>query len=1160
MRLTELSLEKYGCYIDRKIEIPNDAGLVVIYGPNEAGKSTCLDAISDFLFGIPHSTLRGETYGYPNMRIGASMRLANGEVLMFRRRKGNARTLIDGNGTGHDDAVLTSTVLDAITRNRFENLFGLNHEKLRSGGEDLLKANGAIGQLIVEAGGGLREMVRRLEAIDQEADTLFSTKSRSTSRKFYQSLSDFQTAVDAARSHVLSRETYEEARRKAELAKEAAEGLRAERKTLSASISVLERVLRVGPVLRKRDQHLLELEAFADTTSYPEDFSTKVNNALRSRGDAEKNHAEAVEKRERVKGKMDGISVSAKLLAAEKVIVSLSERAIEVSGARNSRPNRHRDIDLQDAKLHPLREMLRLPPTASVAEMLPERAAIDRAQLLAAEALERKPALETAEERVSELAAGLRQIEESIEEDKLLGHDQPVGVSAARFGSLVVQKANLDARRRNVEEEKGKIGEDVVGLGIADIGLLSRLSCPNADEVRAEQTARDAIRTSRLEQERIKRKADQEARRGLEDIKSLEAGGPIATVEVIDGARETRDAHWQPIRIAFVEGRGEGSLEGRRNVADAFEGQTKKADDLSDRRANEANRVASLVELERGVAGARAESSEAEREIVEFAKQMGGREEAFAFAYPDVSKRFPALPALLDFSTRRKDLLDRAVKARGEAADIAVKTAELGPVLEVMERAESKLGLDATVGFAARVEALQAAITQHDQRRADHARDLGTREETAAKLRTATTKRDGLRAEQEDWRRRWPDAIRVLGSSATTSLTEGSTLAMEWIAARGILTTIAEIKNRLTRMDDDEAALRKDVSETARDLEIDVAEDGVAGAKMLKTRWEENRDERIKLDGLKEEYGEAKVDAQNAEDSLRGAEQALVTLASAIGMEVTGLSASAARFDARRAIEGQIAEAERTATEAGDRLPIATLEKEWAKQDLDAAKANLEDARARAAQIEKEVEEAILREKEGRDALAAFAGESEVNRAIVQREGATAQMHMALERYLELALASDLLNEAMAQVRAEQQDPLVAHAGVLFSAMTKGEFVKIETDIDENGLPVVKGKRANGGTEKVATMSDGTRDQLFLAFRLASLERYGEAAEPLPFVADDILIHFDGERSKATLDLLATLGEKNQVLLFTHDAGLRDAAAELAKEGRANIVDLEKVT
>ena len=160
--------------------------------------------------------------------------------------------------------MLTATVLGAITRERFRTLFGLNHETLRSGGKDLLDADGDIGRLIVEAGGGLRAMVRRLEAVDKEADELFA-RTRSQSRKFYQALSTYETADKAARAHLLSRDAYEEARKKAEDAKDDADALRAERDSLSASMPALERVLRVGPHLRGRDQLVVECEAFADT-------------------------------------------------------------------------------------------------------------------------------------------------------------------------------------------------------------------------------------------------------------------------------------------------------------------------------------------------------------------------------------------------------------------------------------------------------------------------------------------------------------------------------------------------------------------------------------------------------------------------------------------------------------------------------------------------------------------------------------------------------------------------------------------------------------------------------------------------------------------------------------------------------------------------------
>ncbi len=372
---------------------------------NEAGKSTYLEAIGDFLFGIPKSSPRGDTFGYPSMKIGAVMRLENGEILTLRRRKGNGKTLSDGKGAALEDSLLASTVLGTINRDRFETLFGLNHETLRSGGDDLLDANGDIGRLIVEAGGGLRAMVVRLEAVDKEADGLFA-KTRSQSRKFYEALLRYETAEKAARAHLLSRDTYEEARRKAEEATVAADRLRAERDTLRTAIHSLDRVLRVGPFLRQRDQFVLESEAFADTVGYLEEFSKKVRNATKAHEDAEKARHDSVARRDELRGKIDGLVASQNLVAAEQVVILLSNEAIKVSGARGSRSNRSRDLDIEEGKLHPLREMLGLPLDADLAPMMPERAAIDRVQALAAEALKRDSALETSEERVSELTDG----------------------------------------------------------------------------------------------------------------------------------------------------------------------------------------------------------------------------------------------------------------------------------------------------------------------------------------------------------------------------------------------------------------------------------------------------------------------------------------------------------------------------------------------------------------------------------------------------------------------------------------------------------------------------------------------------------------------------------------------------------------------------------
>jgi uncharacterized protein YhaN len=83
-------------------------------------------------------------------------------------------------------------------------------------------------------------------------------------------------------------------------------------------------------------------------------------------------------------------------------------------------------------------------------------------------------------------------------------------------------------------------------------------------------------------------------------------------------------------------------------------------------------------------------------------------------------------------------------------------------------------------------------------------------------------------------------------------------------------------------------------------------------------------------------------------------------------------------------------------------------------------------------------------------------------------------------------------------------------------------------------------------------MSDGTCDQLFLALRIATLESRLEAGEPMPFIVDDILINFDDSRSRATLEVLAELSRKNQVILFTHHRQVVDEAGRL--QGGADVV------
>ena len=75
-------------------------------------------------------------------------------------------------------------------------------------------------------------------------------------------------------------------------------------------------------------------------------------------------------------------------------------------------------------------------------------------------------------------------------------------------------------------------------------------------------------------------------------------------------------------------------------------------------------------------------------------------------------------------------------------------------------------------------------------------------------------------------------------------------------------------------------------------------------------------------------------------------------------------------------------------------------------------------------------------------------------------------------------------------------------------------------------------------------LSEGTRDQLYLALRLAYLEDYAGRAEPAPFLGDDLFLTFDDRRTGHGLEALAAIGDSVQPILFTHHRHVADLARD----------------
>ena len=136
-----------------------------------------------------------------------------------------------------------------------------------------------------------------------------------------------------------------------------------------------------------------------------------------------------------------------------------------------------------------------------------------------------------------------------------------------------------------------------------------------------------------------------------------------------------------------------------------------------------------------------------------------------------------------------------------------------------------------------------------------------------------------------------------------------------------------------------------------------------------------------------------------------------------------------------------------------------------------------------------------------------------------------------VDRYMPLVYARHLLNAAVSRFEKENQPEMIATVSRLLAQMTGGKYV--EFDRSGGGKQHVLIRRADGVERTPDQLSTGTREQLYLAIRLAYVLHYCEKNQPLPIIIDDVLVNFDEARTRQTLATLADVSRSAQVLFFT---------------------------
>jgi uncharacterized protein YhaN len=578
-----------------------------------------------------------------------------------------------------------------------------------------------------------------------------------------------------------------------------------------------------------------------------------------------------------------------------------------------------------------------------------------------------------------------------------------------------------------------------------------------------------------------------------------------------------------------------------------FERSTVDADRLSDEALGEASRVAEFAAVERQLFDARRNVKELQKAILDLESHRSGERAAYVTLWGDAGISSPLPPQeMAAWLESVSKLLDRRAEIDDTRAELAAVHNVIETVGPVLWQVASELGFDELRGaqpasIASRLEHhLRRMGEAWSERREFDAKLQGTKDRVARLSR----QQKQLEERRRDWLLRWEPAITAISVPAATI--EQAQAALEvWLAVPAIMRERDDRASRVAGMRQEMADFSRKVGALVTEVSPDLSQLPPDAALMrLNGRLAEVTAANTRRAEAEKHLRRATSNRQEAEAALVLADITLNGLASRLpaNSDLLGLCR---RLKNRDKLVDSIARLRSQLLLQADGQSEDELRAQIKNFDPDLANGALKNLEIEDEQLDQHAKEIFAAHRQAlaeRDALEQGVG-AEI--AAVQRRSAEAELLAAAREWSVLKLGSLLLTTAIERRRTSQQDPLMLRAGQLFATITGGSFCGLGQEFDDEDVPKLIGRRPNGEHVYVAAMSEGARDQLYLALRLAYLEDYGRRSEPIPFVGDDLFMTFDDDRTKHGLAALAALSDDVQPILFTHHTHVVELARQV---------------
>jgi uncharacterized protein YhaN len=1132
MRLRQLSLDFFGRFSDQRFDFGDACGgrsdLHIIYGANEAGKTTTMEGFLRLLYGFPHR----ETYDFlhqrKNLRVSGTIEV-NGVERVLTRLPSRIGSLIDASGNPLPEAVLQAH-LGGLSESDYRQLLCLDDETIERGGEEIASSKGDIGRLLFSAAAGVSDLSRVLDAAREEADNLYRRRASTTEMarlkkacaEIDQKIKDADTSASAYRrlGQQLALCLADE-----NLANDDRRKKRHAFETVRAQLSAL-------PVVAELDQLDRALETFED---YPQrlDFgSDRILDLLR------RQTALAVE-RERRTEELDALCAAQELAKRNPGLAGLTQNLDTLDTLRSRYMTAELDLGRRRQTVaEATAEMMRygrdlgVDPGQDLSPMIlgaAQFSMLERARTQRSDALQ---SVETERAEILRLTERLAAAQDSVTgQQNENDATAPVGAILARFAVDRLHPQYVAAQRA-VTEAETQLTRALDALTTHGGQLLM---VPSAS-IRAEDADSMAEAHQAIGLRAEQAQAELDEAKGAADVTESEirqltqlltqSNDDLASQEM-----EARNKSWQ-----FHKDRLSAES------AEEFEQRMRAVDRTAAQRVAQASDLVQMRVLERRHAELHVRTRQIQQRITQLLNDQRQLTEAMVASIDAEGTSLPSSPRLLAQWLRRREeavaaerQLDRVRRLHQDVFLRAQKlAAALRPLFE-LDAADLEGLLDAARARQTNEQSAAAQLSATQSRIGDYQSELERRGERLAEL-TASAERAS-----NDW------------DTLMTTLFARRVSSSVLVHSLEPLRDLRESELRRSAAAHQIESMESDQTAFITALESLGSQAGIkAGASPVETFTQ-----------LRTLVGNAQREEAQWMDraaDIRAAEQALTETTQGLA-DIDGEVLTLARiFPARLAIT--TLEDLRLAVQDGaeviarrqrrDNL-ILQLNSAFPGSDATAIRQALKhhdvpelSARSESLRADLELSEtrytgAVAARAAAEGELNRVSGGDAVARMVQSRTTLEAQIEETALRYLELDAGHRLAEEALRRYRDIHRSDMMARTERIFSELTSQAYTRLLAQYDGSSELLVA-VSATGQSKRAQDMSKGTRFQLYLALRAAAYEQLAGQGLLLPFFCDDIFETFDENRTRAACRVMARIGEKGQAIYLTHHRHVLDIA------------------